>query len=255
MGILQVLAGLALAQSTPAHPVARPLATAGADVRSADAAFWDAFNRCDRAAMTRFFSRDAEFYHDQTGVTRSRAAIVDSLVHGPCGTPGLHLRRAVVPDSVQVSPVPGFGAVMTGIHLFYAQQGTAPEIAATRARFTTVWHQLPGGWEMTRVVSYDHQSLPYVPPAAGLRLTPAALAAYAGVWQSEIGAIRVTLEGDALSLASGSLRVTLDALTPDRFFARERDLQFLFSADRSTLTVEEKRKIVATGVRATPVRD
>lgn len=250
--MMQALAWLALAQSAPAHPVAPPSAI---DVRAADTAFWDAFNRCDRTAMARFFADDAEFYHDQTGVTRSRAAIVDSLVHGPCGTPGLHVRRAVVPDSVHVSPVPGFGAVMAGTHLFYARQGTAPEVAATRARFTTVWRQLPAGWEMTRVVSYDHQPMPYVPPPAGLKLTPAALAAYTGVWQSAIGPIRVTLDGDALNLASGDLRVTLDPLARDRFFARERDLQFLFSADRSTITVEEKGKIVARGVRKAPGRD
>nr|WP_294816408.1 nuclear transport factor 2 family protein [uncultured Sphingomonas sp.] len=248
---MHALTGLALVQSAPADP-ARPDAAAHAqdDVRSADAAFWDAFNRCDRAAMGRFFSDDAEFYHDQTGVTRSRGAIVESLVRGPCGTPGLHLRRAVVADSVQVSPVPGFGAVMAGRHVFYAKQGNAPEVAATEARFTAVWQHRQGRWEMTRVVSYDHQPAPYVPPAAGLLLSPAALPAYAGTWQSDVGPIRVTVEGDALVLSSGSLRVTLGALTPDRFFARERDLQFQFSSDRSTITVEEKGKVVARGRKA-----
>jgi ketosteroid isomerase-like protein len=248
---MHALTGLALIQSAPAEP-ARPDAATHAqdDVRSADAAFWDAFNRCDRAAMGRFFSDDAEFYHDQTGVTRSRGAIVDSLVRGPCGTPDRHLRRAVVADSIQVSPVPGFGAVMAGRHIFYAQQGSAPEAAATEARFTAVWQHRQGRWEMTRVVSYDHQPAPYVPPAAGLLLSPAALSAYAGVWQSEVGPIRVTVAGDALVLSSGSLRVTLGALAPDRFFARERDLQFQFSPDRSAITVEEKGRIVARGRKA-----
>ncbi len=252
---MHALTGLALIQSAPADP-ARPPAAAQAqdDVRSADAAFWDAFNRCDRAAMGRFFSDDAEFYHDQTGVTRSRSAIVDSLVRGPCGTPDLHLRRAVVAESIQVSPVPGFGAVMAGRHIFYAKQGSAPEIAATEARFTAVWQHRRGRWEMTRVVSYDHRAAPYVPPAAGLHPSPAALSAYAGIWQSDVGPIRVIVDGDTLVLSSGSLRVTLGALTPDRFFARERDLQFQFSPDRSTITVEEKGKIVARGMKAAAAR-
>jgi ketosteroid isomerase-like protein len=248
---MHALTGLALIQSTPADP-ARPDAAAQAqdDVRSADAAFWNAFNHCDRAAMGRFFSDDAEFYHDQTGVTRSRGAVVDSLVRGPCGTAGLHLRRAVVADSIHVSPVPGFGAVMAGRHIFYAKQGSAPEVAATEARFTAVWRYRQDRWEMTRVVSYDHQAAPYVPPAAGLLLSPAALSAYAGVWQSDVGPISVTVDGETLVLSSGSLRVTLGALTPDRFFTRERDLRFQFSPDRSAITVEEKGKIVAKGMKA-----
>lgn len=252
---LHALTGLALIQSAPADP-ATPDASARAQegVRSADAAFWDAFDRCDRAAMARFFSDDAEFYHDQTGVTRSRGAIVDSLVHGPCGTPGLHVRRAVVADSIHVSPVPGFGAVMAGRHIFYAKQGSAPETAATEARFTAVWQHRQGRWEMTRVASYDHQPAPYAPPAPELLLSPEALPGYAGVWQSDVGPISVTVDGDALVLSSGGLRVTLGALTPDRFFARERDLRFQFSPDRSKITVEEKGKIVARGVKAAAAR-
>lgn len=252
---MYALLGLAPIQAAPANPAEPHLAAlARDDVRSADAAFWDAFNRCDRAAMGRFFSDDAEFYHDQTGVTRSRGAIVDSLVRGPCGTPGLHLRRAVVADSIHVSPVPGFGAVMAGRHIFYAKQGSAPEAAATEARFTAVWQHRQDRWEMTRVVSYDHQPAAYVPPAPGLLLSPEALPAYAGLWQSDVGPISVTVDGGALVLSSGSLRVTLGALTPDRFFARERDLRFQFSPDRSTITVEEKGKIVARGRKAAAVR-
>lgn len=124
---------------------------------AADAAFWQAFNRCDADAMGKWLAPDVEFYHDKTGLTQGRKALVLSLMKGPCGTPGLHVRREVVADSVAVDPVPGHGAVMTGVHRFYAKQGDAPERLDGDARFAVVWHKVGTRWEMRRVLSYAHR--------------------------------------------------------------------------------------------------
>lgn len=129
-------------------------------VREADAAFWRAFNACDAAAMAPFFSEDAEFYHDITGLTRTRAGVVASLVKGPCGTPGLHIRRALVPETIRFERVPGYGAILSGEHLFYAREGDQPERLATRAGFTVVWRADHGHWQMTRVISNAHRPVP-----------------------------------------------------------------------------------------------
>ncbi|WP_447724477.1 nuclear transport factor 2 family protein [Sphingomonas koreensis] len=124
---------------------------------AADTAFWKAFNQCDADAMGRLVAQDVEFYHDKTGLTQGREALVQSLMKGPCGTPGLHVRREVAADSVAVDPVPGYGAVVTGVHRFYAKQGEAPERLDGDARFAVVWHKLGTRWEMRRVLSYAHR--------------------------------------------------------------------------------------------------
>ena len=40
-----------------------------ATIRQEDAAFWDAYNRCDVEKMSQFFWPDDEFYHDKGGLT------------------------------------------------------------------------------------------------------------------------------------------------------------------------------------------
>lgn len=131
--------------------------TADDGVLAADAAFWRAFNQCDAEAMGKLLADDIEFYHDRTGLTQGRRAVVRSLMKGPCGTPGLHVRREVVADSVAVDPVPDHGAIVTGIHRFYARQGHATERLDGGARFAVVWHKTGRRWEMRRVLSYAHR--------------------------------------------------------------------------------------------------
>jgi hypothetical protein len=73
-----------------------------------------------------------------------------------------HSRRALVAASLNVHPIPGYGAVEDGEHLLYEWPGTAqgPEERAGRlvgrARFTQLWKLTPGGWRLARVFSYGH---------------------------------------------------------------------------------------------------
>ncbi|WP_423602604.1 nuclear transport factor 2 family protein [Sphingomonas sp. MS122] len=126
-------------------------------VLAADGAFWRAFNECDADAMGKLLADDIEFYHDKTGLTQGRRAVVRSLMKGPCGTAGLHVRREVVADGVAVDPVPGHGAIVTGVHRFYAKQGDAAERLDGDARFAVVWRKAGARWEMRRVLSYAHR--------------------------------------------------------------------------------------------------
>ena len=227
--------------------------TAERSVFDADAKFWRAFNVCDAEAMAPFFTDDVEFYHDLTGLTRSREAVVESMMKGPCGTRAIHLRRELVASSVKFNPVPGFGAIMTGKHIFYERQGDGPERAATRASFMAVWKLQSGRWLMTRVVSYDHQPVPYSPPSTRIVLPPMVLERYVGKYHTATsGDIDVTLESGALKLHSGGLLVTLASAGMNHFFAVERDLRFTFSETRDAfvVAVEENGAIVATGVRS-----
>ncbi|MCW4460157.1 nuclear transport factor 2 family protein [Sphingomonas sp. BT-65] len=150
---MEMLTILSLVLAAPAARTPSP----NDAVLAADAAFWRAFNQCDAAAMGRLLAADIEFYHDKTGLTAGRDKVVESLVKGPCGTPGLHVRREEVAGSVAVDPVPGLGAIVSGVHRFYAKQGDAAERLDGDARFAVVWRKSDTGWAMARVLSYAHR--------------------------------------------------------------------------------------------------
>jgi ketosteroid isomerase-like protein len=233
------------AQSTPS-----PVSPGERAVRNADDAFWRAFNACDAATMISFLADDVEFYHDMTGLTRSREAVAASLMKGPCGTPGLHMRREPVAPSLRYQAIPGYGAMLVGEHLFYARQGDAPEKAATNARFLVIWKLQSGHWLMTRIVSYNHRPVPYRPPVNSIPIPPDVLKRYVGRYRTEAGDVDVAVENDRLVLRSGGLRVTLAASAPNQFFALERDLRVVFTgADASTIEIQEDGTVVAKGPR------
>ena len=62
-----------------------------------------------------FIDDNVEFYHDQGGVTLGRAALVDSVKNNICGK----VTRELVPSSLQVYPMKGYGAIEMGTHLFH----------------------------------------------------------------------------------------------------------------------------------------
>lgn len=59
-----------------------------------------AFNTCDRKHMEATLAPDVEFYHDKTGATILRNAVATSVMNGPCGTTGFHVRRELVAGSL-----------------------------------------------------------------------------------------------------------------------------------------------------------
>ena len=121
-----------------------------------DAALFDSFNRCDLEKFASFFADDLEFYHDKGGLTRTRQSLVESIRNNICNK----VRREVVAESLEVHPIPGFGAVQMGTHSFYelnAPKGSAP---VGLARFVHLWQQKDGAWKVTRVISYDHGPAP-----------------------------------------------------------------------------------------------
>ncbi|HEY3521825.1 MAG TPA: nuclear transport factor 2 family protein, partial [Rhodanobacteraceae bacterium] len=143
-------------------------------VRQADARYWQAYNACDMATMGALLTDDVEFYHDKTGLTTTRRGVLDSLRKGPCGTPGMHLRREAVPGSVRYYPLAGGFAILTGEHRFYVSESGKPEHLDGHADFTIVWQSVDGQWQMRRILSYSHGPAPYTPPAMHLHLAPAA---------------------------------------------------------------------------------
>jgi Domain of unknown function (DUF4440) len=141
------------AQTKPGEPAPEKLS---GTLASLDAALFDTFNRCDLEKFATFFVDDVEFYHDKGGLTLSSKSLAESIKNNICGK----VRREVVPDSLEVHPIPGYGAVQMGVHRFYELnkgQGSGP---VGVAKFIHLWQHKDGAWKITRVISYDHGPAP-----------------------------------------------------------------------------------------------
>lgn len=116
-----------------------------------DTTFFDAYNRCDLKTIETLVAADLEFYHDQTGLALGRQTLLDDLQKYICGK----VRRELVPASMEVYPLKGYGAVQIGVHRF-RHPGRDDVEPMGEAKFITIWHEQNGAWQMARVISFDH---------------------------------------------------------------------------------------------------
>jgi hypothetical protein len=148
---LAVSAPHAIAQSNQGLPPADPLYKT---IAKLDATLFDAYNRCDLPKLGSMVSADLEFYHDQTGLSLGRQSLVDGVRNNICGK----VHRELVPGSLEVYPIKGYGAVEIGIHRFTHPNHPEGDIMG-EAKFIHVWQLREGVWQVTRVLSFDHHSL------------------------------------------------------------------------------------------------
>ena len=99
----------------------------------------------------KMFSEDLEFYHDKGGLTDYRYTI-ESLKRTAAINNGLN--RTLVPGSMEVYPIPQYGAMQLAAHTFCHQENGKQDCGTFK--FLHVWRQTPNGWTITRVVSYGH---------------------------------------------------------------------------------------------------
>jgi len=153
-----IAAALSLAvPNAPALPEGAALTEA---IRARDAELFEVlFERCEPERMRALVTADIEFYHDRDGVVRSADAFVADYARF-CrerqAPDAWRSRRELVAASLNVHPVPGFGAIEDGEHLFYERRGEGPERLVGRARFTQLWQFTADGWRLARVFSYAH---------------------------------------------------------------------------------------------------
>ena len=112
-----------------------------------DSTFFTAYNTCDLKTAADLISEDLEFYHDQGGLSTSKEDIMSGLKNNICGK----VRRELVKGSVEVSPIPNYGAVQIGMHKFYNNQ--EPNAESKPSRFVTLWKKTDNSWQITRVIS------------------------------------------------------------------------------------------------------
>jgi ketosteroid isomerase-like protein len=118
-----------------------------------DSLLFDAYNRCDLDAFAAFFAEDVEFYHDQTGLDRGRARLVEAVRNNICGK----VRRDPEPGTLEVHPLRHYGAVQIGVHRFCdARTSQVCGENGGPARYVMLWQETDGRWLLTRVISFDH---------------------------------------------------------------------------------------------------
>ncbi len=112
-----------------------------------DSALFHAYNNCDLVKYAALFSEDFEFYHDKGGLETNKAASVESVKKYVCGK----VSRELKPGSIEVSPIPNFGAIEIGVHRFHNNQ--EPNAESHYARFVIIWKRDKTNWVITRVIS------------------------------------------------------------------------------------------------------
>jgi hypothetical protein len=122
-------------------------------VTKLDATLFDAYNSCDLVSFARYVAPDIEFYHDKGGFEPGRQKLVQSIKNNICGK----LRRVLIPGTLEIYPIPGYGALETGADRFCVlQTGNCDAYS----KFSQLWKYQNGTWLLTRVFSYDHRILP-----------------------------------------------------------------------------------------------
>ena len=168
--MLPLLSLLAAAAQPPSEPAAaaipdQPELTR--QIEAADAALFALFfeGKCDLPRFRAMLADDVEFYHDKGGFNVRTPDDFVAIFAENCRSredPSTYRsRRALVRASLHVDPVPGWGAIEAGEHVFYERASAiAPEKLVGRAKFAQLWVLgADGRWRLSRVLSYAHQAV------------------------------------------------------------------------------------------------
>ena len=116
-----------------------------------DAELFAAFNAHDVSRLMSFFADNLEFYHDKGGLSNF-AQTRDSFARLFAQSPDIS--RTLVPGTLEVYPIKGYGATHIATQRFCHQENGRPDCG--NSKFVMVWQRQGDTWKITRVVSYDH---------------------------------------------------------------------------------------------------
>jgi hypothetical protein len=121
------------------------------EIANMDSVLFNAFNRRDTVTFKKFFTEDLEFYHDKGGLTGYQHTIefMRSTAKNNNG-----LTRRLVPGSLEIYPIPNYGAMEIGLHSFCHLENGKQDCGTFK--FVHIWKKTGNDWKITRVVSYGH---------------------------------------------------------------------------------------------------
>ncbi|HVG12061.1 MAG TPA: nuclear transport factor 2 family protein [Flavisolibacter sp.] len=150
IALLVSITGIVSAQGTkqglpPYTPESRELHDT---IARMDSLFFDAYNTCKMDVMENLISDEVEFYHDRGGLSTSKKDLLTSLKNNICGK----VTRSLLPGSIEVYPIPKFGAVQMGAHRFHNNQEPA-DAPFRYSKFVHTWRKEGTQWRLYRVIS------------------------------------------------------------------------------------------------------
>jgi len=123
-------------------------------VTALDTQLFDAFNHCDLVKFASLLDDNVEFYHDQGGVTLGREKFTESVKNNICTG---DTQRVLVPRTLKIYPMKGYGAIEMGVHRFVHPKTEAVN-GTGEGSFVNLWQCKDGAWKLTRALSYDHHA-------------------------------------------------------------------------------------------------
>jgi hypothetical protein len=113
-----------------------------------DSIYFDTYNTCNLEKMASLMADTMEFYHDRGGLTTSKKDFIEAIHNNICGK----VNRRLVPGSLEVYPIHGYGAVLIGYHQFFNH--AEPALGWSKPdKYIAIWRNQNGRWQLTRVVS------------------------------------------------------------------------------------------------------
>jgi ketosteroid isomerase-like protein len=151
--ILTLVLHLSLIKLVSGQSSDSPVTTADLykEIAKMDSVVFNAFNARDTDRFKNMFTEDLEFYHDKGGLTGYEQTI--EFMRSTAKTDN-GLRRDLVKGSLEVYPIPGYGAMETGSHTFCHMENGKKDCGTFK--FVHIWQKKNGTWKISRVVSYGH---------------------------------------------------------------------------------------------------
>jgi hypothetical protein len=112
-----------------------------------DSIYFSAYNSCDMDKQAAIYADSIEFYHDGSGLETSKKALLAAIKENICGK----VTRVLVKGSIEVYPIPNFGAVEIGLHRFINH--VENDAVSKPDKFVIIWRHLNDQWQITRVIS------------------------------------------------------------------------------------------------------
>jgi hypothetical protein len=121
------------------------------EIAHMDSVVFNAFNTRNVDKFKTLFTEDLEFYHDKGGLTNYEHTI--NFLKTIAETNN-QLKRELVKGSLEVYPIPGYGAMQIGEHTFCHLENGRQDCGTFK--FVHIWQKKNGEWKISRVVSYGH---------------------------------------------------------------------------------------------------
>lgn len=148
-----LLAGMLCAGTLPAQEKKVATTPPGLynEIARMDSIVFSYFNTRQFENFKAMFSQDLEWFQDNEGLIPRKKVFENFKA---TFLKPWQLIRQLVPGSLEVHPLKGYGAIQIGKHEFRHIENGKEEVGTFK--FLMIWRKKDGLWKIARVVSYDH---------------------------------------------------------------------------------------------------